>query len=125
MLPARATTAATLAWWRASLGKVFPRHRGFATRRDAREILGLLIDGLFGIGLARDITGGHAALVEYANRQRCPVLALDIPSGLHADTGRVLGCAVRATHTMTFIALKPGLLTLTDRIIAARSWWPT
>ena len=72
----------------------------------------LLVDGLFGIGLTRDITGGHAALVEYANRQRCPVLALDIPSGLHADTGRILGCAVRATHTVTFIALKPGLLTL-------------
>jgi ADP-dependent NAD(P)H-hydrate dehydratase / NAD(P)H-hydrate epimerase len=72
----------------------------------------LLVDGLFGIGLARDIAGEHAALVEYANRQRCPVLALDIPSGIHADTGRVLGCAVRATHTVTFIALKPGLLTL-------------
>ncbi|HZO00355.1 MAG TPA: NAD(P)H-hydrate epimerase, partial [Burkholderiales bacterium] len=73
---------------------------------------GVVVDGLFGIGLAREITGAHAALVEYANRQRCPVLALDIPSGIHADTGRVLGCAVRATHTVTFIALKPGLLTL-------------
>jgi ADP-dependent NAD(P)H-hydrate dehydratase / NAD(P)H-hydrate epimerase len=73
---------------------------------------GLVIDGLFGIGLAREIAGEHAALVDYANRQRCPVLALDIPSGLHADSGRVLGCAVRATHTITFIALKPGLLTL-------------
>jgi len=73
---------------------------------------GLVVDGLFGIGLARDIEGGHAALVDYANRQRCPVLALDIPSGLHSDTGRVLGRAVRATHTVTFIALKPGLLTL-------------
>ncbi|HEY8250102.1 MAG TPA: NAD(P)H-hydrate dehydratase [Burkholderiales bacterium] len=73
---------------------------------------GLVVDGLFGIGLARDIEGGQAALVDYANRQRCPVLALDIPSGLHADTGRVLGRAVRATHTVTFIALKPGLLTL-------------
>jgi len=73
---------------------------------------GLVIDGLFGIGLARDIAGEHAALVDYANRQRCPVLALDIPSGLHSDTGRVLGRAVRATHTVTFIALKPGLLTL-------------
>jgi hydroxyethylthiazole kinase-like uncharacterized protein yjeF len=73
---------------------------------------GVVVDGLFGIGLGRDLTGEHAALVEYANRQRCPVLALDIPSGLHADTGRVLGCAVRATHTITFIALKPGLLTL-------------
>jgi hydroxyethylthiazole kinase-like uncharacterized protein yjeF len=49
--------------------------------------------------------------VAYANRQRCPVLAIDIPSGLQSDTGRVLGCAVRATHTLTFIALKPGLLT--------------
>ncbi len=72
----------------------------------------LAIDGLFGIGLARELAGEHAALVDYINRQRCPVLALDIPSGLHADTGRVLGCAVRATHTVTFIALKPGLLTL-------------
>jgi hydroxyethylthiazole kinase-like uncharacterized protein yjeF len=72
----------------------------------------LVVDGLFGIGLAREIGGAHAALVDYANRQRCPVLALDIPSGIHADTGRVLGCAVRATHTVTFIALKPGLLTL-------------
>jgi hydroxyethylthiazole kinase-like uncharacterized protein yjeF len=73
---------------------------------------GLVVDGLFGIGLARDIAGAHAALVDYANRQRCPVLALDIPSGVHSDSGRVLGCAVRATHTVTFIALKPGLLTL-------------
>ena len=73
---------------------------------------GLVIDGLFGIGLAREIAGEHAALVDYANRQSCPVLALDIPSGLHADSGRVLGRAVRATHTITFIALKPGLLTL-------------
>ena len=73
---------------------------------------GLVIDGLFGIGLARDIDGEYARMVEYANRQDCPVLALDIPSGLHSDTGRAMGCAVRATHTITFIALKPGLLTL-------------
>jgi hydroxyethylthiazole kinase-like uncharacterized protein yjeF len=73
---------------------------------------GLVVDGLFGIGLARDLAGEHAALVDYANRQPCPRLALDIPSGLHADSGRVLGRAVRATHTITFIALKPGLLTL-------------
>ena len=40
------------------------------------------------------------------------MLALDVPSGIQSDTGQVLGCAVRATHTITFIALKPGLLTL-------------
>jgi len=73
---------------------------------------GLVVDGLFGIGLARDIEGDFAKLVTYANSQGCPVLALDIPSGIAADTGRVLGHAVRATHTLTFIALKPGLLTL-------------
>ena len=73
---------------------------------------GLVIDGLFGIGLARNISGDYAQLVDYANRQRCPVLALDVPSGIQSDTGQMLGCAVRATHTITFIALKPGLLTL-------------
>src|SRR3970040_711243 len=73
---------------------------------------GLVVDGLFGIGLARPVEGDFARLVDYANAQRCPVLALDIPSGLASDTGRVLGRAVRATHTVTFIALKPGLLTL-------------
>ncbi len=73
---------------------------------------GLVVDGLFGIGLARPLEGAYAELVEYANRQTCPVLSLDVPSGIEADTGRVLGCAVRAAHTITFIALKPGLLTL-------------
>ncbi len=72
----------------------------------------LVVDGLFGIGLARDVGGDFAALVDYANEQSCPVLALDIPSGIASDTGRVLGRAVRATHTVTFIAMKPGLLTL-------------
>ncbi|MGQ0653475.1 MAG: NAD(P)H-hydrate dehydratase [Betaproteobacteria bacterium] len=72
----------------------------------------LVVDGLFGIGLAREVSGDYAKLVDYANAQRCPVLALDIPSGLNSDTGAVLGRAVRATHTITFLSLKPGLLTL-------------
>jgi ADP-dependent NAD(P)H-hydrate dehydratase / NAD(P)H-hydrate epimerase len=88
----------TLAGSRAEL----PRERGWA----------LLVDGLFGIGLARAVAGEHAELIEYANRQECPVLALDVPSGLDADSGRVLGHAVRASHTLTFLGLKPGLLTL-------------
>ncbi len=72
----------------------------------------LVVDGLFGIGLTRPIEGEYAKLVAYANAQTCPVLALDIPSGLNADTGQIRGSAVRATHTITFIGLKPGLLTL-------------
>ncbi len=72
----------------------------------------LAIDGLFGIGLTRPLTGRHAELVAQINALDCPVLALDAPSGIDAETGRVLGAAIRATRTATFIALKPGLLTL-------------
>jgi hydroxyethylthiazole kinase-like uncharacterized protein yjeF len=72
----------------------------------------LVIDGLFGIGLSKPLTGRHAALVQQINTLDLPVLALDIPSGLCADSGRVLGCAVRASHTLTFLGLKPGLFTL-------------
>jgi hydroxyethylthiazole kinase-like uncharacterized protein yjeF len=72
----------------------------------------LVIDALFGIGLTRPIEGPFAAAVERINEQPCPILAIDIPSGLCADTGRVLGVAVRATRTLSFIAGKPGLYTL-------------
>jgi hydroxyethylthiazole kinase-like uncharacterized protein yjeF len=76
----------------------------------------LVIDGLFGVGLARPLAGRHAAWVEAMNgiaaRNRIPLLALDVPSGIAGDSGAVLGVAVRATHTLTFIAHKPGLFTL-------------
>ena len=72
----------------------------------------LVVDALFGIGLTRPIEGGHADLIARINAYAGPVLALDIPSGLDGDTGRVLGCAVRATHTLSFISGKPGLYTL-------------
>lgn len=72
----------------------------------------LVIDGLFGIGLSRAPAGPQAALIERINALQRPVLALDIPSGLHSDTGAAPGCAVRASHTLTFIARKPGLYTL-------------
>lgn len=78
----------------------------------ARERWDLVIDGLFGIGLQRTLEGAHTRLVERINALGLPVLALDIPSGINADTGAVMGCAVRAANTITFIGLKPGLLTL-------------
>jgi hydroxyethylthiazole kinase-like uncharacterized protein yjeF len=75
----------------------------------------LIVDGLFGIGLARPLTGKEASLVETANQlaaeQDCPLLALDCPSGLDADTGFCRGIAIRATHTLSFIAAKPGFYT--------------
>ena len=73
---------------------------------------GLVVDGLFGIGLTRPIEGAAAALVARINAFPGPVLALDLPSGLDGDSGRVLGVAVRATHTLSFIGGKPGLYTL-------------
>ncbi len=72
---------------------------------------GLIVDGLFGVGLARPIEGRYADWIDRANASGCPILALDIPSGLGAETGCVTGPAIRATRTVTFIALKPGLLT--------------
>ncbi|MDP3715037.1 MAG: NAD(P)H-hydrate epimerase, partial [Burkholderiales bacterium] len=72
----------------------------------------LVVDGLFGIGLRREPAGDHAILIEEVNALDAPVLALDVPSGLDADSGRVIGSAIAADHTITFIALKPGLLTL-------------
>lgn len=72
----------------------------------------LVVDGLFGIGLTRPLEGGYAELIAGINRLPGPKLALDIASGINADTGAVMGTALRATHTITFIALKPGLLTL-------------
>jgi hydroxyethylthiazole kinase-like uncharacterized protein yjeF len=75
----------------------------------------LVIDGLFGIGLKRPVSGYYATLIQSLNALECPVLAIDIPSGLDADTGTVVGhyegIAVQATHTLTFIADKPGLHT--------------
>jgi hydroxyethylthiazole kinase-like uncharacterized protein yjeF len=72
----------------------------------------LAVDGLFGIGLTRALAGEHAALVGRLNALGATILSLDVPSGINADTGAVMGCAVRASHTLTFIAHKPGLLTL-------------
>jgi hydroxyethylthiazole kinase-like uncharacterized protein yjeF len=73
---------------------------------------GLAVDGLFGIGLARALSGAHAALVRKLNALGVPVLALDVPSGINGDTGAAMGVAVRARRTLGFIAHKPGLLTL-------------
>lgn len=71
----------------------------------------VVVDGLFGSGLRRPLEGTAAALVASINASRKPVLALDVPSGLDADTGSVRGIAVRATRTVVFIGWKRGLFT--------------
>ncbi|MFU8895496.1 MAG: NAD(P)H-hydrate dehydratase [Gammaproteobacteria bacterium] len=79
---------------------------------------GPLVDALLGTGLDRDLAGPFASAVESINAAARPVVALDIPSGLHADTGRVMGCAVRAQLTVSFIGLKLGLFTGRGRALA-------
>jgi ADP-dependent NAD(P)H-hydrate dehydratase / NAD(P)H-hydrate epimerase len=70
---------------------------------------GLLVDALLGSGLERDVEGEFAKAVRAIEAHRAPVLAIDIPTGLHGDSGRVLGCAVSADLTITFVGLKTGM----------------
>ncbi|MCX4187346.1 NAD(P)H-hydrate dehydratase [Methylophaga sp. OBS4] len=72
----------------------------------------VLVDALLGTGLSREVTGIYARAIDAINKStRIPVLSLDIPSGIHADTGRALGIAVRATITLSFLGLNKGLFT--------------
>ncbi|KOR30635.1 carbohydrate kinase [Achromatium sp. WMS2] len=72
----------------------------------------LIVDAVFGTGLSREITDGNwVKIIEDINEHPAPKLAIDIPSGLNADSGRIMGCAVRANLTVTFITLKRGLFT--------------
>lgn len=83
----------------------------------------LVIDGLFGIGLKRGISAPLRGVIEQINNLDCRALALDIPSGLDADTGNIVGAegiAIRATDTITFIGNKPGLHTGHGRDYAGR-----
>ncbi len=70
----------------------------------------LYIDALLGVGVNRPLKGDIVSLVNALNTADAPVVALDLPSGLHADTGSPLGEVVRAELTITFSAYKPGLL---------------
>ena len=71
----------------------------------------LLVDALLGTGLKGDVREPLRTVITAMNRRNTPILAVDIPSGLCADTGRVLGVAVRARTTVTFIGRKLGLFT--------------
>lgn len=70
-----------------------------------------VVDALLGTGLQQTLRGEICDCVESLNEAKVPVLALDIPTGLHADTGQPLGDAVRARATVTFVGVKRGLTT--------------
>lgn len=93
----------------------------------------LVVDALFGTGLARPVAGAARAAVEAVNAAGRPVVAVDVPSGLDAGSGAVLGAAIRADLTVTFVGLKTGLflgagpdhagrVLLDDLAIPAAAW---
>jgi NAD(P)H-hydrate epimerase len=95
------------------------------TEADVRAHLGglsgcVLIDALFGVGLSREVTGLHASVIEAVNQSGAYVVAVDIASGVDADTGAVLGCAVRADETVTFQCAKPGHLLYPGRAMTGK-----
>ena len=70
----------------------------------------VIVDALFGIGCNRDITGIAAEVIEGINGSLRPVIAVDVPSGISADTGKVCGCAIKAVTTVTFFTEKLGMM---------------
>lgn len=70
----------------------------------------LIVDALFGAGLSKPITGEAAAALRQAAESRAPVLAVDLPSGVSGESGKILGCTLPASATVTFFRRKPGHL---------------
>jgi len=69
----------------------------------------LIVDAIFGTGLTRNIEGGAKQIIEEINRYAKYIISADIPSGIHSDTGKIMGCAVKANETVTFGFPKKGL----------------
>ena len=70
----------------------------------------VIVDAILGTGLTRPIDGTFSEAVRWINSARCPVVSIDCPSGIDVDSGRILGSAVRADMTVSFLGWKPGFL---------------
>ena len=108
--PEKLTGSAALAW-RMADDRDTPMCSFMEFKSRQWQDFDLVVDALFGTGLNRAAAGEYLAAIEWINASGLPVLAVDIPSGLNADTGAPLGAAVRADLTVTFIGMKQGLLT--------------
>ncbi len=84
------------------------------------EAYSLIVDALFGVGLCRDIEGEYAQIIDKMNACDCAKLAVDIPSGISADTGAVMGSAFKADLTVTMQEIKRGLLLYPGQSYAGR-----
>ncbi|HTQ33925.1 MAG TPA: NAD(P)H-hydrate dehydratase [Stellaceae bacterium] len=103
--------------WAASLW-----HDGIEPLRlDVLDGAGLIVDALFGAGLARPIDGLAAQVIAALNQRRQPVVAVDVPSGVDGASGNVLGIAPQAAVTVTFFRRKPGHLLLPGRLLCGET----
>lgn len=75
----------------------------------------VIVDGLLGTGLSGEVRSPFIEVIEKINQSQAAVLSIDIPSGIHADTGQVLGNAVQAQVCVTFVGIKSGLVTATGK----------
>ena len=120
--PARLPADAATAWRRAQACGV-----PIAPVGGAMPSLGpqdLAIDALLGLGGRRAVEGPMASLIDHLNALPCPVLAVDLPSGLDGDGGQATGPhVVRAAHTLALLTLKPGLFTGAGRDLAGTVWF--
>lgn len=91
---------------------------GEVTDRLPRHQPALVVDGLFGIGLNRSLGSPWQEAIDTVNQWKIPVLAIDIPSGLEADTGKHLGRPVQATWTLSFIAPTHALFSRCGKLMA-------
>ena len=80
----------------------------------------LIIDGLLGIGLRGDVEEPLSTIIKDLNNSKAPILSIDTPSGLDADTGKPHGICIRATKTVTFVATKKGFLKKKAKIYTGR-----
>ncbi|MBC22696.1 MAG: NAD(P)H-hydrate epimerase [Phycisphaerae bacterium] len=85
------------------------------TDRERLENIDLVVDAMYGTGLDRPLDGISLEMVQWINDLEVPVLCVDIPSGMDADSGELLPVAVRGDCTVTFVAMKPSMLTLTGQ----------
>lgn len=98
------------------------RWTGVIERAEPRAVQhsAIIVDALFGAGLARSIEGPARAVIEAMNAAHVPIIAIDLPSGISGDTGQVMGVAVKAAETVTFFRRKPGHLLMPGRLFCGR-----